>query len=495
MREGRVVIELILPIVGAETFDPRNAYTAFQRILQKCDGAEVVVRMNRMLRLIPPIGSSVLGTSHARMIKLYMRRRGLLVRISLRPRKLLRRDSGSWVRSVRKMTRSELARDVLKSAMRGHIGSLAICGLMCNRKPTEFVKVFGTRDAGFFWGRGARRGCIDCLGRWMSMGERGGINVRQFVAGLRRGLDCLDSGSVIADPSERRLRSVYSCSDFPCLVHIIQKLWFSSKHEAAIRLLELTRGGPRDGYFDAMEALVYAGFSLPRSGEDAVVSVKQILAGATLPALPSREKWPAMAGPRAANWRFILACALQSVNLGAEAAAEFRGAGNGGNAFAWAKLSLMHGSIELSQLRSAIEAGDAMACGVAATNLGSSSGAARRELLEIAELGIRRGDLASSIGVARDLAQRGRRKEATAVLRKLDHAPAHARFIASRLECLALRAVGKVRAAERVLRWMARRGMRVLDDAPGDVIDELVSRDREWARAFVLAEFEGLALW
>jgi hypothetical protein len=279
------------------------------------------------------------------------------------------------------------------------------------------------------------------------------------------------------------------------LDRIIEKLWFSSRREAAIRLLELTRGGPWDGEFDAIEALLFAGMPLPRNGEDAVVSVRRILAGATLPAVPSREKWPAMAGPRAANWHFILACALQSVDREAEAAAEFRQAGNGGNAFAWAQITMIDRSYQPSQLRSAIEAGDALVCGIAALKLTSASGASRRELLDIAELGVRRGDLASIIGVAGDLAQRGRRKEAGALLRKLDHAPAHARFFASDVECLALRAAGKVRAAERVLRWVARRGKRVLCKASGDVVEELVSRDREWVRAFVLAELEGLSLW
>jgi hypothetical protein len=98
LREWKVMIELVLPTLRSEVFDSRNTYTAVRRIRRKCKSAEAVFRMNGMMRGIPPVGSSVSGTSHTQMIRIYNGLCGLLARISLRAPELLHPVSVSWMR-------------------------------------------------------------------------------------------------------------------------------------------------------------------------------------------------------------------------------------------------------------------------------------------------------------------------------------------------------------------------------------------------------------
>jgi hypothetical protein len=158
---------------------------------------------------------------------------------------------------------------------------------------------------------------------------------------------------------------------------------------------------------------------------------------------------------------------------------------------------MLGGSISDALLQLAIDAGDNFACGVAANALlgGSAiSGAARQRLLALSEVGVRRGDLMSIVGVARDLARRGQKKEAATLLRKMDHVTVQARMFSAHHECLALREAGKMRAAMRAFRWMACRLVEWVDESrPYD--DILFNSEREWVRAFTLAGLEKVTMY
>jgi hypothetical protein len=140
-----------------------------------------------------------------------------------------------------------------------------------------------------------------------------------------------------------------------------------------------------------------------------------------------------------------------------------------------------------------VEAGDGFACGFLAQGLPGASGATRRQLLQIAELGIGREDLLSIIAVAKDLALRGRRKEAARLLRKLEHMAPRVRCMASDWEFEARCAAGMKRAARRVCRLGAYYGANFLDESP-KCRDELIRSDPDLGRVYVLMRLEGFQM-
>jgi hypothetical protein len=203
-----------------------------------------------------------------------------------------------------------------------------------------------------------------------------------------------------------------------------------------------------------------------------------------------------MAGSVEANWHFLCGRALKHIGRGAEAIVEFRAAGEGGNAFAWSELADMGEHLDEARLMRGVEAGDGLACGILSRLvLPQSTGSARRRLVEVAELGIRRGDQLSIVAVSKDLAIRGRRDAAVKLLRKMEHVPPRARCATTPLEYEALCAAGMKRAAERVVRLASYYGTNFFDKShPFSCVDGLFEGDADLARIFVLMQLEKLGL-
>jgi hypothetical protein len=233
--------------------------------------------------------------------------------------------------------------------------------------------------------------------------------------------------------------------------------------------MELTRGTRFNDGIDINDALLTAGRPLVLTPEEGLLAVTQLQM--SLARLPPREKWAKMAGPLSANWRFLRACGLRGCGRIGEAAAEFRRAAEGGNAFGWAQAAELGERVLEGQLRAGIDAGDGLACGLLSRGLRLERASGRRAmLLETAWLGVRRADVRSFCVVALELTRCGRRGEARAVLRKLDAIPRRMRIRYAELEYEALRAVGRTRLARIGLRLAGLLGEDLLD-YPGHVED------------------------
>jgi hypothetical protein len=123
-----------------------------------------------------------------------------------------------------------------------------------------------------------------------------------------------------------------------------------------------------------------------------------------------------------------------------------------------------------------------------------ASAAARRRRREISEIGIARGDIRTVAFVAADLAMRGRRREAVSLLRVLESRPRHVRYLFADVEYLARCAAGRQRAARHWARAMGRLGYHWLK-SEAKLLESLVKDDPDSARAFVLMDLKGLAIW
>jgi hypothetical protein len=293
--------------------------------------------------------------------------------------------------------------------------------------------------------------------------------------------------------SEEVLAEAYFVQNPDQLQGVISGLWRRGNRRAAARLLELTRRTPRDGLLDAADGLVCAGLPLPETGENAAFAMKRVLAGAEPPTLPSRTTWPQMAGPTAANWHFLYGRLLRQLGRDDEARIEFQQAGDGGNVFAWMELMFLDNKVDMAQLQNAAEAGDAQACGLLALSASRLSGAVRQRLLEFGKMGAQKGNLLSIIGLAKDLAARGRRKGAAALLRRLEREPLRVRGFGSADECEALEAAGRPRAARRLVLSLTRIGHYFLDSR-SRFIDSFLADDPDSAGAFLLMQREKLAM-
>jgi hypothetical protein len=241
-----------------------------------------------------------------------------------------------------------------------------------------------------------------------------------------------------------------------------------------------------------IDGLVSVGLPPARKPDEALEIITGLLAKTTLPALPNREVWPIMAGSTAANWHFLRGRVLAGLGRKDEALAEFRLARGGGKFFAAVEIACLGGGGDETMLRPAIEAGSGLACGLVASALPRVSGAAgRQRLLEICELGIRRGDSLSFIVMSVELVRQGRRKEAAAFLRRLEREPIPTRWTSSKLEYDALVAIGQRRAAMRLGRRMSRLGLHWRNDARG-FLEDCFKDDPDLTRVFVLLELEKL---
>jgi hypothetical protein len=177
-----------------------------------------------------------------------------------------------------------------------------------------------------------------------------------------------------------------------------------------------------------------------------------------------------------------------------EALLEFQKAKSGGNVFALGEIWILDGrGGDEAVWWPAIEAGDGLACGVVASMLKSSSGAARQRLLQICELGIGRGDVRPHVMMSDDLGRGGQKKEGRGLLQKLEQAPVHTWLYASSLRYAALRGFGRTQAAMRLGRRMARLGRRSLDRSD-PFLDDCLEHNPDAARVFVLNELEGLVM-
>jgi hypothetical protein len=303
----------------------------------------------------------------------------------------------------------------------------------------------------------------------------------------------MKAGATLSARNMALLRDAYMTGRYAKVVELIDDVWKALNYDTVAWMFELSRPTRTDSWLDAADGLVSAGLPLPRSAAEALSAVDEVLMRAELPALPSREKWRKMAGPPEANWRFLRGCALINLDR-VEAAAEFRRAANGGNNFAWTDIALLTGSCDESELKEAVDAGDEVACGILALRLPQNSTASRRRRMEFAGLGVESGDVASICVVSIELAKKGRRAEARRLLRKLERAPMHLRFMRADLEYEALRASGRLRAAEHFGRMMAIRGHKWLGNRL-EFLETLIEKDPDSARAFVLLQREGVCRW
>jgi hypothetical protein len=368
----------------------------------------------------------------------------------------------------------ELIKELFKNAMCGHVASLLCCGLVSINTSKKYVREFEGHGADFFLWRGARRNCIFCFMEWVKcsteshfsrfpwMREPPSLRRLQLLLGDRgigvwRNELTIPSGmfSVLGEVNVGELRFSLSTAS---LGDLIVNLWCSSSRLDATRLLEVTRSCRSSGWLDAADALVLTGRPMPRGAAEAVVAVKEVLAGPTFPPLPARRVWGRMCDSTEANWRLLYGCALCGVGRTAEALAEFRRAASGGNSFASCLIAVFLGSINEAALQLATEADDAAVCSLAAASFLRLSGAARQRVRKVLELGVDRGNSMSISMLALDLTERGRANEARALIRKLASVPMRVRIRSSETEYEVRRRTMGMRSALHFGRMVVRRG-------------------------------------